>query len=73
MAQRPIDARHEAMQAMIPKSGFNLVGLDDFERDPADELFLIGHFDTQEEAEAARADRLKSSPGLKMYVYGPES
>jgi hypothetical protein len=58
-----------AMEKMTPKEGFNLVGVDDFEP-PGEELFLIGHFDTKDEAEAAKAERLRENPDAVMHIYG---
>lgn len=49
----------------IPVSGFNLVGLDDFEL-PGEQLYLIGNFPTMEEALAAQAAWSHSD---KTYIY----
>lgn len=52
----------------IPKDGFNLVGLDEFES-PEEALYLIGHFDTRPAAEKEMAKRASSSAD-RMFVYG---
>jgi hypothetical protein len=53
-----------------PTSGFNVVGVDDFEL-PGECLFLVGHFDEEDEANAVRDAKREASPGTKFYVYGP--
>lgn len=53
-----IDLMIDARLKMTPKTGANLVGIDSFGL-PGDELYLIGHFDTVEEAKAAQAQRPK--------------
>ena len=58
--------RHK--REFIPTTGFNLVGLDDFEL-PGEELYLIAHYATREEAEAAMK-RQPVSDG--MFIYGPD-
>lgn len=52
-----------------PKTGYNLVGLDDFEPF-GEELYLVGHFATRQEAEQA----LKAERGChdRIYIYGPD-
>ncbi len=60
-----------------PKTGFNVVGEDDFEL-PGERLFLLGHFATKEEAEAAaqehREDMALSGNDMdKVHVYAPWS
>ena len=58
-------------QALIPKSGYNLVGLDTFaEPDDDGALFLIGHFENEEEA-IIEADKYRK-PATKVFVYGPD-
>ena len=41
-------------EEMTPKTGFNVVGIDKFEM-PGDELYLIKHVDTKEEAIEVKA------------------
>jgi hypothetical protein len=53
----------------IPESGFNLVGFDWFEL-PGEKLYLIDHFDTRAEAEAALAKR--GGGHDDTFIYGPD-
>jgi hypothetical protein len=53
---------------LIPETGYNLVGLDDFEP-PGEELYLIAHFATRAEAERAMELRLKENPDERLHVY----
>ena len=58
----------------IPKSGFNLVGLDDFE-EPGAQLILLAHYSTREKAEAGAAATAKDfSHGdpMRTFIYGPD-
>lgn len=57
--------------SVTPKTGYNVVGVDDFEP-PGDQLYIIGHYESREEAEAALA-RWKESHEDPAYVYGPET
>lgn len=61
----------EAIEEMTPKTGFNLVGVDDFE-EPGEELYLVGHFDTREAADAAKTDRLRKNPDEVLHIYAAE-
>ena len=56
---------------MTPDEGFNLCGLDDYGSPDEQGLYLIDHFDTQEEAEAAKEERTAEDPDLRFFVYGP--
>ena len=62
--------RVKAMDRFIPREGFNVVGVDSFE-EPGDELYLIGHYATREEAEAARANAERENPMEKVHIYEP--
>ena len=53
---------------LTPKAGFNLVGLDDYEL-PGECLYLIAHYATRKEAEAAMKRRPVSD---RMFIYGPD-
>lgn len=44
------DLISEEREKFTPKEGFNLVGIDPHGK-PGDSLYLIGHFDTKDEAE----------------------
>lgn len=57
-------------EAMTPKEGFNLVGLDDYE-EPGDQLFLIAHYDTRAEAVAAEKDHNRRNKDVRTFIYGP--
>ena len=54
---------------MTPKAGFNLVGLDDFE-DPGEQLFLIGHYETEAKAKAAQALHKTRNKDVRTFIYG---
>jgi hypothetical protein len=54
--------------ALIPKKGFNLVGVDDMAT-PGEQLYLVANFATRGEAERAAKSRQTTD---KLYVYGPE-
>jgi len=62
--------RSKAMERFVPDKGFNVVGVDSFE-EPGDELYLIGHYATREEAEAAKASAEKSSSDA-IHIYTAE-
>lgn len=49
-----------------PKTGYNLVGIDDYE-EPGKQLYLINHFDAYEEASEAQ----KKYKGNSV-IYGPD-
>jgi len=68
----PTAAQARARAKMIPKKGFNVVGVDDFER-PGQDIFLVKNVETQAEADALRAKKEKDDPGNRYYVYGPNS
>lgn len=53
---------------LTPQSGFNLVGVDDYDVG-ADALYLIAHFDTRPEAEAAKKKKAQTTDDT-LYIYG---
>jgi len=55
----------------VPESGYNVVGVDSFEK-PGEELYLIAHVDTEKEANAIAAKKRKAHSD-KVYVFGPRS
>jgi len=61
-----------AKKRMIPKTGANLVGLDDYE-EPGEELYLIGHFPSLQAAEKAQKARKKNLPNEVTYIYEPDT
>ncbi len=73
MSKSPIEVRLAAKKALIPKKGFNLVGVDAYERDPADELFLIGSFDSEKDAKRAQAEYEKKHPAERTFIYSPDT
>lgn len=68
-----IATRLKAKARMIPKKGFNLVGVDDYEREPGDELYLIAHYPSEDAAVRAQKARKRAHPDEKTYIYGPDS
>ena len=66
-------SRHQIMldekKEMTPKSGFNVVQVDDFAT-LGEQLTCIGHFDTREDAEKFAKEH--TSEEIPVYVYGPE-
>lgn len=57
-----------AKDAAIPKSGFNLVELDDMAQ-PGEELTVIANYKTKSEATQAMADYKKQNPGVHVAIY----
>jgi hypothetical protein len=66
-----LDKRLEAIKEKTPKEGYNLVGVDDFE-DAGDDLYLIDHFATWDEAHKELVRRKAADGSLTLYIYGPE-
>lgn len=62
-----------AKRRMVPKEGYNLVGVDTCEREPEDQLYLIGHYPTEEAAIAAQKTRKQRHSDEVTYVYGPNT
>jgi hypothetical protein len=58
----------KAKKAVTPGKGFNVVGVDRFEK-PGDELFVVSHHPTRPEAEKALADWKRKNPGSKGHVF----
>jgi len=54
------EAQLAKREALTPKTGWNLVDIDDFEQ-PPDDLYLVAHFENEEEARAALRARKGSS------------
>lgn len=57
-----------AQRRWVPKAGYNLVGPDDFQP-PCDQMYLLGHYATRDEAEAAR--KALRGGGERASIYGP--
>ena len=64
-----LDLRMAAIAQMTPAEGFNVVGMDDYE-DPGEELYLVAHVGTMQEAQALVDQRKKQSPDEVLYIYG---
>ena len=60
-----------AKRRMTPKKGANLVGVDAFETEPGEELYLISHHPTREAAEEALTARKAKHADEVVYIYGP--
>ena len=67
-----LDVMSADKKKFIPTSGYNVVGVDDFEL-PGEQLYLVGHFTSQSMADASLAKFKKANPGEIAYVYGPET
>ena len=66
-----MEKRFAQKRQFTPEAGYNVVGLDDFE--PAgEELYLIAHVDTREEAEAL-AEKKRAAHTDKVHVFAPSS
>lgn len=67
-----LEAMRKDKKKWIPTDGFNVVGVDDFE-DPGEQLYLVGHYATREEAQAALKKFQDRNPGHMAHVYGPDN
>lgn len=56
----------------IPKTGFNVVGVDDFEL-PGERLYIIGHFNEEKSAAEAMSKFKRENPGETVHIYDPET
>ncbi|MBI1828722.1 MAG: hypothetical protein HY222_01625 [Thaumarchaeota archaeon] len=54
MSDFDINVIFDEIKEFTPETGFNLVGIDCFEF-PGEKIYLIGHFDTREEAKKEQA------------------
>jgi len=70
--QDDFGSRLKLMEGMIPTDGYNVVQVDDFARNIEDELELVGHFDSKDEAEAKVEELVAADPDAKVYIYGAE-
>jgi hypothetical protein len=64
------DKALERKRALIPKSGYNVVGIDPFEM-PDEALYLIAHTATLAEAERIAEEKRKG--GIRVFIYDPET
>lgn len=67
-----LDKMKAEKKRWIPKTGYNVVGVDDFEL-PGEKLYLISHHGTEAEANRALAVFQKQNPEEAAYVYGPNT
>jgi hypothetical protein len=68
-----VKKRLAAKARMTPKSGHNLVGVDTFETEPGDELYLVDNFPSKEAAKAAMKKRLEADPKEVLHIYSAPS
>jgi len=61
-------SRLEAIEEMTPATGFNLVGVDEYEP-PGDELFMIAHYEDKDVALAALRRTKAADPSGVYYLY----
>ena len=66
------DSMSAQARELTPKTGYNLVGLDDYE-DPGEQLFLIGRYRTAKEALEAQKDHKQRNKDIRTFIYhGPD-
>jgi len=65
-----ISKAEKLRKSLIPKTGFNVVAIDDHEL-PWEALYLVGHFENKNDAKKAQVEKLKK--GIKSYIYTPET
>ena len=63
-----LEAMRRNKRKFLPQSGYNVVGVDDFEL-PGEQMFLVGHYPTREAAQAALEKFKERNPGHEGYVY----
>lgn len=66
-----LEAMQRDKEKWIPKSGYNVVGVDEMEV-PGEQLFLVGTYVTREEANRALEAFQKRNPGHTAHVYSSE-
>jgi hypothetical protein len=68
----PYAAAFEQVRELTPSEGFNLVGIDDFAMlgEPG-KVYIVGHFETLAEAEAAQRLRRTCDQVDETVIYGP--
>ncbi|WP_224999931.1 hypothetical protein [Cesiribacter sp. SM1] len=63
----------EQKQKYVPKTGYNVVGVDRYEIPGSDDaLFLIAHTHSLQEAEHIRA-QYNGNEGITAYIYTPDA
>jgi hypothetical protein len=66
-----LEAMQRQKDRFIPKEGYNVVGVDDFEM-PGEQLYLVGQYTTREDAEAGLKRFQDLNPGHTAHIYGPQ-
>jgi hypothetical protein len=61
----------DEIDRFVPRTGANLVALDEYEPF-GEKLYLLGHYETVDEANAELAQRLREGFEDRMFVYHPE-
>jgi len=61
------DAAMKEKEKFTPAQGFNVVGVDNFGT-PGDALYLVGNFESEQEAQTAIDERQPGSED-KFYIY----
>jgi hypothetical protein len=67
-----LDKRLAAIAEFTPTSGYNVVGVDDYEL-PGDELYLVAHVDTMAEAQTIVEQRHARNPEEILNIYAPNA
>jgi hypothetical protein len=58
-------------KTLIPKEGFNVVGVDTFASSPDEALYFIEHFEKEEDAQAKLEEKEKK--GIIAYIYDKDT
>lgn len=73
-SKSPMLARLDAMERLIPKTGFNIVGVDSYETEPGEELYLVESVEgSEQQAQAALEKWQAAKPGEKFFIYRPDA
>ncbi len=70
---KPVEKRLAAKKALIPSSGYNLVGVDPIASEPGEELYLVAHFTEEAMALKEKGIRESTDPDEKLFIYGPDT
>lgn len=62
-----------AQEALIPESGYNLVGIDTYGSPDEQGPYLAGHYKDEAKAIAEKAAREAENPHVTYHIYGPAS
>lgn len=64
-----IDKMLASKARLTPETGYNLVGVDAFETEPGEELYLIDSFTSKSAAEKAKSEFALVNPKEVTYIY----